>query len=131
MDVPLPKLFGRALSNAAKASNLPTIEDSTQVERTSLLVMKSILNSQFNLHPQDLIQSAISDLTTARNRVASLSLFSPNETLSDISSNDLIYLFVPFVLAEVENRARTTDMSDRMVRIGRAQVCLLLCRVSR
>lgn len=54
----------------------------------------------------------------------SLSLFSPNETLPDISTRDLVYLFVPFALAEVENRARTTDMQERMVRIGRAQVSL-------
>lgn len=31
MELPLPTLYGRALSSAAKASNLPTIQDETQV----------------------------------------------------------------------------------------------------
>ena len=55
-----------------------------------------------------------------------LALFSPNETVEDIATKDLVYLFVPFVLAEVENRARTTDPEERTIRIGRAQVGLLL-----
>lgn len=70
------------------------------------------------------------DLTTARIRVASLALFSPNETLPDISTRDLVYLFVPYALAEVENRARTTDTQERITRIRRAQVSLLWSRVS-
>ena len=65
-----------------------------------------------------------------RNRVASLALFSPNESLVDISTRDLVYLFVPFALAEIENRSRTTDFKERMIRIGRAQVGLLTSRVS-
>ncbi|KAI0703569.1 TAP42-like protein [Cytidiella melzeri] len=101
MEVTISTLFKRALETASKASNLPTIQDETQ----------------------GLIQAAISDLVTLRSRVISLSLFSPNssETLSDISTRDLVYLLVPFVLAEVENRARTTGPSDRVERIGRAQ----------
>ena len=51
-----------------------------------------------------------------------ISLFSPNETLHDITTRDLVYLFVPYALAEVENRVRTTDPRDRLERIGRAQV---------
>lgn len=102
MDLPLTSLFRRALNNAAKAFHLPTIEDETQ----------------------DLLQSASMDLTTARIRVASLALFSPNETLPDISTRDLVYLFVPYALAEVENRARTTDTQERITRIRRAQAYL-------
>ncbi|THG97687.1 hypothetical protein EW026_g4363 [Hermanssonia centrifuga] len=56
--------------------------------------------------------------------MASLSLFSPNETLADISSRDLVFLFVPFVVAELENRARTTSPQGRIEHIGRAQAYL-------
>ncbi|GJE87069.1 TAP42 domain-containing protein [Phanerochaete sordida] len=102
MDLPLGNLFNRALITASKAFDLPTIQDQTQ----------------------DLIHSSLSDLTTVRNRVRDLALFSPNETLQDIATKDLVYLFVPFTLAEVENRARTTDPQERLGRLGRAQAYL-------
>ncbi|TCD67275.1 hypothetical protein EIP91_000297 [Steccherinum ochraceum] len=97
MDVPLPTLFRRALEAAGKAANLPTIQDETQ----------------------ELIQSALSDLRTLSSRVNALSLFSPNESLEDIATKDLVYLFVPFAWAEVQNRVRTTDRDDRMEFIQR------------
>ncbi|KAF7799572.1 hypothetical protein EIP86_010809 [Pleurotus ostreatoroseus] len=84
-EAPLPVVFSRALSFAARAANLPTIEDETQ------------------------------------SRVAALSLFSPNETVADISSRSLAYLFVPYVYAEVVNKARTTNPSERLEHIGRAK----------
>ncbi|KAI0345248.1 hypothetical protein BDW22DRAFT_1426930 [Trametopsis cervina] len=101
MEQPVSLLFERALKAASRASSLPTIQDETQ----------------------GLLKASIHDLETLRNRIASLALFSPHssETLSDISTRDLVYLFVPFVLAEVENRARTLDLSERIERIGRAQ----------
>lgn len=82
---------------------------------------------------QELLQTAITDLTALRGRIISISLFSPNssETLSDVSTRDLVYLFVPFALAEVENRARTQGLGERVERIGRAQVSLLGRRVVR
>ncbi|KAH8099537.1 serine/threonine protein phosphatase PP2A-associated protein [Cristinia sonorae] len=92
MDVPLPVLFRRALESAGKASNLPTVQDQTQ----------------------ELIQSALSDLRVLSSRVNALSLFSSNESLEDIATKDLVYLFVPFVWAEVQNRARTVDRDERM-----------------
>ncbi|KAJ3555851.1 hypothetical protein NM688_g2349 [Phlebia brevispora] len=98
----LPVLFHRALSAAARASNLPTIEDATQ----------------------GILTTAYSDLTLVRQRVAALSLFSSNETVADISSRNLVYLFVPYALAEVENRMRTTNPRERLERIGRAQTLL-------
>lgn len=55
-------------------------------------------------------------------RVELLSLFSPNETLEDISTRNLPFLFVPYVLAEVENRVRTNGRHERMVRIRSIQV---------
>ncbi|KAI0318820.1 TAP42-like protein, partial [Amylostereum chailletii] len=96
----LPAIFHRALASLSKASDLPTIEDATQ----------------------DVIDSALKDLRNARGRISDLGLFSPNETLEDISTRDLVYLLVPFVLAEAENRARATERDDRLVRLQEAQV---------
>lgn len=65
------------------------------------------------------------------NRIRDLSLFSPNETLDDISTKNLVYLTLPYVLAEVENRVRTTERSDRMDTLTRVIVCSLsfsLCK---
>ncbi|KAG6853905.1 hypothetical protein C0991_012574 [Blastosporella zonata] len=99
MSTPLPTLFSRSLSSASKASNLSTIDNSTQ----------------------ELIQSSLKDLTTLSSRIAGLSLFSPNETLEDISTADLIYLLVPYALSEVRGRVRTTDREERIVVLRQTQ----------
>lgn len=95
----LSTLFLRSLQNVSKASNLPTIQDETQ----------------------DLIDAALRDCRESRARVAHLALFSPNETLDDISTQDLVYLLVPYVLAEIESRARTTERDDRLARLREAE----------
>ena len=125
-EVTLSALFSRALLEAARASNMPTIQDETQVCMCSVITSRPFLTSFY----QDLIQSSLSDLRLVQSRVSALSLFSPNETLHDITTRDLVYLFVPYVLSEVENRVRTTDPRDRLERIGRAQVSSMLLGVS-
>ncbi|KAF8261076.1 serine/threonine protein phosphatase PP2A-associated protein [Lactarius quietus] len=95
----LSTLFRRSILNVSKASNLPTIQDETQ----------------------DLIDAALRDCRESRARVAHLALFSPNETLDDISTQDLVYLFVPYVLAEIESRARATERDDRLARLREAE----------
>ncbi|TFY70267.1 hypothetical protein EVG20_g2743 [Dentipellis fragilis] len=95
----LPALFHRALTAATKASNLPTIQDGTK----------------------ELINSALKDLRNVNTRVTNLSLFSPNETLEDISTRDLVYLLVSYVIADVEGRVRTTDIEDRLVHLREQQ----------
>ncbi|KAI0718283.1 TAP42-like protein [Fomitopsis betulina] len=94
-DTPLPVLFHRALSAAAKANNLPTIQNDTQ--------------------------SAIADLRTLRSRISALSLFSDNESLEDISTTDLVYLLVPYTLAEAEGYVRIVDPEERIERAARSQ----------
>ncbi|KDQ61168.1 hypothetical protein JAAARDRAFT_191276 [Jaapia argillacea MUCL 33604] len=99
MDLPLPALFQRALSSVSQSVSLPTIDDSTQA----------------------LISSSLSDLNTLASRITALSLFSPNETVEDVSTRDLVFLFVPFVMAEVEGRVRTLEMEERLSRLLRSQ----------
>ncbi|KAK0463786.1 TAP42-like protein [Desarmillaria tabescens] len=99
MTTPLPQLYARVLTTASDAYDLPTIEDSTQ----------------------DIVKSCIEDLREIQARIADLALFSSNETLEDISTQNLIYLTVPYVCAEVQGRVRTTEREDRFVSIIQAQ----------
>ncbi|KAI0636606.1 serine/threonine protein phosphatase PP2A-associated protein [Trametes polyzona] len=91
-EIPLSALFRRALTTAAKAYNLPTIDDETQ----------------------ELVKSALADLRQCSVRISKLSLFSPNEQLVDIPTRDLVYLLVPYVLSEVQSRVRATEREDRL-----------------
>lgn len=72
---------------------------------------------------QELIDIALKDYRDSRARVADLALFSPNETLDDISTQDLVYLFLPYVSAEIESRARAIERDERLSRLGEAKVC--------
>ncbi|KAF9469306.1 TAP42-like protein [Collybia nuda] len=99
MSLPLPTLFARSLASASKAFNRPTIEDITQ----------------------DIIQSSLTDLTTLRSRVVGIALFSPNETLEDIATRDLLYLLIPYVTSEVRGRIRTTEREERILSLGQTQ----------
>ncbi|KAK0484004.1 TAP42-like protein [Armillaria novae-zelandiae] len=99
MTTPLPQLYARVLTAASDAYDLPTIEDSTQ----------------------DIVKSCMEDLRQIQARIADLALFSSNETLEDISTQNLIYLTVPYACAEVQGRVRTTEREDRFVSIVQAQ----------
>ncbi|THH12015.1 hypothetical protein EW145_g284 [Phellinidium pouzarii] len=101
-SIPLQTLFSRALQAASKASSLPTIEDETQ----------------------ELVNSALADLSLLVSRIQALSLFSTNETLEDVSTRDLIYMAGPFVFAEVELSARAFDRQTRLAHLNRAQAYL-------
>ncbi|KAF8964013.1 serine/threonine protein phosphatase PP2A-associated protein [Flammula alnicola] len=92
MSLSLPTLFSRILASAAKAANLPTIEDETQ----------------------ELITECLNDLKSLHSRIIELSIFSPNETLDDISTRDLVYLTVPYIFSEVQGRVKTSNRVDRL-----------------
>ena len=78
----------------------------------------------FETRDQELIDVARKDCRSSRARVTDLALFSPNETLDDIATQDLVYLFVPYVLAEIESRARATERGERLARLREAEVCV-------
>lgn len=69
------------------------------------------------------MQSALGDLREVHMRIRELVLFSPNESLDDISTRDLVYLTLPYVFAEVENRVRTMERMDRMSVLSNTIVC--------
>ncbi|KAF9495855.1 TAP42-like protein [Pleurotus eryngii] len=99
MSVPLRSLFHRVLHSASKAHDLPTGDDATQ----------------------NIVQSCLSDLKLLQSRITGLGLFSPNETIEDISTRDLVYLLVPYIYAQVIERMRTTEREDRLASLAQAQ----------
>ncbi|KAH9484117.1 hypothetical protein JR316_0003597 [Psilocybe cubensis] len=88
----LPALFGSVLKTTTKLAELPTMEDQTQ----------------------ELVEECLKNLRDLHSHIIDLSIFSPNETLEDISTRDLVYLAVPYVFAEVQGRMKTTVRVDRM-----------------
>ena len=119
MSLPLSPLFARCISNASKASVAPVVQESTQVH-ISFCNSSSCLALIIPL--QDLVKATLTDLTTLSSRIQSLSLFSPNDALEDISTKDLIYLLVPFVSAEVKGRLKTVDREERISVLRETQV---------
>ncbi|KAJ7256502.1 TAP42-like protein [Mycena haematopus] len=99
MSIPLSALFSRGLQDASRAFNQSAFEQSTQ----------------------DLIQSSLADLKSLNSRIFGLSLFSPNEILEDISTRNLIYLLVPYALAEVQGRVRSAGNDERIAFLAQSQ----------
>ncbi|TFK76248.1 hypothetical protein BDN72DRAFT_830796 [Pluteus cervinus] len=92
-SLPPSALFSHSLAKASQAYNLPTIDDETQ----------------------GLIRSSLNDLKTLQNRILGLSLFSPNESLEDISTRNLVFLSVPYVAGELQNRLKATERPRRLL----------------
>jgi hypothetical protein len=116
MSLPSSELYARVLSNASSAEGLPTIQDETQV-RIPLFTSNTELN-----RAQDLLAKCLNDLRALHSRIMELSIFSPNETVDDISTRDLVYLTVPYVFAEIQNRTRTPQRQDRLKSLIQVQV---------
>jgi hypothetical protein len=74
-----------------------------------------------HISAQELIRSALSDLRSLNSRITTLSLFSSNEALEDVSTRDLVYLLVPFVSAELEGRVKAPERDERLIHLGMAQ----------
>lgn len=91
-SAPPSTLFSRALKRASQCFDLPTIDEKTQSD----------------------LRAALDDLKELAANVESLGIFSPNETIEDISTRDLVYLFVPFVQAQLYNRIATPSPRERL-----------------
>ncbi|KAF4576330.1 hypothetical protein EYR36_004307 [Pleurotus pulmonarius] len=100
----------------------PTIfrQETMQLKHVSLHCFDVSTNS----FKQDIVQSCLSDCKLLQSRITGLGLFSPNETIEDISTRDLIYLLVPYVYAQVIERIRTTEREDRLASLAQAQLLL-------
>ena len=71
---------------------------------------------------QKLVTSSLSNLRKVHSRIIELSLFSPNETVEDITTRDLIYLTLPFVLSEAQSREPLESRSERLESLTQTQV---------
>mmetsp|Transcript_32758 Transcript_32758/g.76171 ORF Transcript_32758/g.76171 Transcript_32758/m.76171 type:complete len:352 (-) Transcript_32758:64-1119(-) len=67
---------------------------------------------------QEELDSIVSKLKAIASRVVQLRLFSPNEELDDVSTADLKFLLVPYLLAEAT--AATREMSQRLSALRQA-----------
>ena len=54
--------------------------------------------------------------------MAALSVFSPNESLEDIGTRDLAYLFVPYTLSELYGRVGASEREERLQILDQGQV---------
>ncbi|POY76576.1 hypothetical protein BMF94_0165 [Rhodotorula taiwanensis] len=99
-DLTLGQLLTRSLRNADKATTAPSPNDHAI---------------------QTLITATLADLTLCASLVAHLAVFSPNETLEDISTRDLRALLVPALEAQLCLLVRTKGGSERLAWLERAQ----------
>lgn len=89
-----------------------------QQRACQLLMMKrrcgclhhSLTTLNFN---QTLLSECLTHLRALHSRIGELSIFSSNETVDDISTRDLVYLTVPYVFAEIQNRVHTPSAERR------------------
>ncbi|KAF8311282.1 TAP42-like protein [Clavulina sp. PMI_390] len=59
-------------------------------------------------------EDALSSFRLLSNRISAINLFSPNETFEEISTRDAVYLLLPFAIAEVLQRRRSTGTGQRL-----------------
>jgi len=67
------------------------------------------------------VSSAIEDYQTCLNLISSVSLFSPNELLEDLSTSDLPYLLVNHHLAELVQKLPSSSPRERSLLLSQAR----------
>ncbi|BGP53841.1 Type 2A phosphatase-associated protein 42 [Rhodotorula sphaerocarpa] len=85
------------------------------------LTLGQLLTRSLRNADKALISSTLSDLTLCASLVNHLAVFSPNETLEDISTRDLRALLVPAVEAQLALLVRTHGGTQRLAHLERAQ----------
>lgn len=71
---------------------------------------------------QILVESVVADVTTVQSRLSTLALFSSNELFEEVSVRHLPFAFVPYILAEMEQKRRALEPEARIQRLVRANV---------
>ncbi|MBZ6370357.1 MAG: IGBP1/TAP42 family protein [Microbacterium hominis] len=121
-DLTLGQLLTRSLRHADKATNAPSPNDPA-IQASTVDGTSRTPASADRLTPleQSLISTTLSDLTLCASLVSHLGVFSPNETLEDISTRDLRALLVPALEAQLCLLVRTKGGSQRLEWLHRAQ----------
>ncbi|KAJ9107828.1 hypothetical protein QFC19_002734 [Naganishia cerealis] len=63
---------------------------------------------------QQLLQNSLTDLILARRMIDTLGIFSENESLEDIGDNEMVYMAVDWVFAEVQSRVNGDGLQGRI-----------------
>jgi len=116
-NIPLPTLYSKGLDIISKVVNIPLSLE----EKKVILQLRSRYASSCSFI-QELVSESLKNLKTVHSRIISLSLFSPNETVEDISTKDLVYLSLPFVLAEAQSRVQLDSRSERLESLAQVEV---------
>ncbi|KAF3767854.1 hypothetical protein M406DRAFT_41054 [Cryphonectria parasitica EP155] len=72
---------------------------------------------------RDVLSQAIEDYTECLDLISQLRIFSPNESLEDLSTGDLPYLLVHFHLAELIQKIHTTSPKERCQVVDQTRSC--------
>lgn len=72
---------------------------------------------------RDVLTDAIGDYTECLELISQLRIFSPNESLEDLSTTDLPYLLVNYHLAELIQKVPTASPSERNKILDRSRYC--------
>ena len=102
---------------------------SNEVSLSELLASARSAQENLDLHDprsqefKDVLSSAIASLQQCSQLVDRLALFSSNEELEDISTNDLQYLGIDYLLAELT--MRSYDASTRLAQLNVASTLLM------
>ena len=72
---------------------------------------------------REVLSTAIEDYTECLELLSQLRIFSPNETVEDLSTGDLPYLLVNYHLADLIQKVHTTTPQDRKNIVDKARAC--------
>ncbi|KAG9092186.1 hypothetical protein FS749_015940 [Ceratobasidium sp. UAMH 11750] len=88
----------------------------------------SSLSAHSALAPEykQISDDALADLRLVAAAISDLQLFSKNETLEDISTQQLVYLSVPYATAELLQSLPSTEPSLRKATLAEAEVLTLI-----
>ncbi|KAG8790800.1 hypothetical protein FRC12_010973 [Ceratobasidium sp. 428] len=83
----------------------------------------SVLSAHSALTPEykQISNEALTDLRLVAAAISDLQLFSKNETLEDVSTRQLVYLSVPFAIAELLQSLPSTEPSLRKDTLAQAE----------
>ncbi|KAJ9128362.1 hypothetical protein QFC24_000655 [Naganishia onofrii] len=99
MTIPTSSLTLPALLSRTLTSLLPVFNDEVSTSQPEV---------------QQLLQDSLADLILARRMIDTLGVFSENESMEDIGDNEMVYLAVDWLFAEVQSRVNGDGLQGRI-----------------
>lgn len=107
MTIPTSSLTLPALLSRTLTSLLPVFKDEVSTSQPEV---------------QQLLQDSLADLILARRMIDTLGVFSENESMEDIGDNEMVYLAVDWLYAEVQSRVNGDGLQGRIHVLERSKV---------